>query len=50
MIAQLSEEYKLFHSRALWYYAPTHSRMVRPIGIVIGSITAALHAAAPTVS
>jgi hypothetical protein len=46
MITQLSEAYKLFRSRGLWYGAPTHARMVRPIGSVIGAITAALHAAA----
>lgn len=43
MIAQIFDEYKLFRSCSLWYCVPTHARMVRPITIDIGSITAALH-------
>jgi hypothetical protein len=48
MITQLFKTYNLFRLRPLWYGAPTHARMVRPITITIGSITAALHAAALT--
>ncbi len=41
-------EYKLFRAAALWYCAPGHARMVRPITLTIGAITAALHAATLT--